>query len=96
MTANHRNHRTKAKQIGIYIAACKTVFVNCKLYPVPFKAEACHKADYSDYIDNCRNINNKSRNEIKLFSKVKIRLGVHTVKNKKADKNVQQHKHAVK
>ena len=95
MTAENCNAGHKSKQIWIYIHTCKSVFVYCKLYPIPLKSNVKHKAENTYEICNGGNIHNSSCNCAKLVFKVKVRLGMHTVKYEKAYKNMQKHKCAV-
>ncbi len=84
MTAKNCYTGNKAKQIRIYVNTRKSVFVYCKLNPVPFKPYVKHKAENTDEVCNCSNIHNTSCHGIKLVFEIKTRFCVHTVKYKKA------------
>ena len=96
MATENRHHRYEAEEIRVDITTGEPVFVNGKFNPVPFKFKAEHKAGYPDYVHYRGCVHYEFCNVIKLYSVIKFRLCVHSVKKEKTHYNVQKHKKAVK
>ena len=96
MTAKNRHHCYETEQIRIDITTRESVFVNGELNPVPLKFYAEHKAAYADYVHYRGCVYYEFCNVIKLYSVIKFRLCMHSVKKKKTHYNVHKHKKTVK
>ena len=90
MTAEHGDHSRKRHLVGVHKQTGKAVFIDDELDAQKFKINAEHQQRQSCRAEHGGEIDDDAADIEQLVPKIELLFGVHRIKNKEADGDVQQ------